>query len=504
MSTNEGCGLHRHTDMDTGAPRTNTKRLHVDACIDCPHAGPLVPPNEVTNICNNTTHDDDSHTAGTKLVVTFIAFVISGALFSVSAKLQAITMYNYPNFLNIFGCVLFVPLCFLYIIPAAKYGVIPPEQLAASKKPFAIMAIFDTLSSTMAVFSSIYLPGPLLVLLPQASIPISMVLSKKFLKTTYSCWQYLGATVVIAGILVVLEPVMSNRHAPDYVCVAVNEANDCIACEAEVTQEGCEGYADYGMTDILLERSQQMFGNTTLHACQWIKSSHETSGTSTLLFWACILLLSCLPLSMSSIYKERKLSEFEFDPVYLNGWLCFFQTPLSALLAIPGGIVSSPPVLPSQLPDNMWEGMKCFLGKESISNDCHPDDCRYALLAMCGFTLICFVYVNLMVLLLKFGSANLLFLALTLVVPVANLAFALPFMPNRVALHASDLIGLFVIMAGITSYRFGSALVEKDSDGEENEMQERGSLIEPLLSIEELGMEAEVVSTSGDKRETVV
>lgn len=496
-------GSQDTADGATPAP----KHVRID---DRPHAGPMICEAQEWDEASGTSDDSppppsSESSDNTKLAVTFVAFVVAGALFQVSAKLQAISMYNYPNALNVYGCVLFVVLCFGYIIPAARFGLIPREQLIASKRPFAIMAVFDTLSSTMQVFSSIYLPGPLLVLLPQASIPISMMLSRLYLKSTYTCWQILGAAVVIGGILVVLEPVMTNRHAPDYVCVAVNKANDCLACEAEMSQEDCEGYASAG--DVLSlfesERSLNLGNDTALHTCEWIKSSHETSDTSKLLFWSCILLLSCFPLSMSSIYKERKLSRYEFDPIYLNGWLCLFQTPMSAVLAIPGGILSSPQVTPSELPTNMWDGLKCFMGTGTITSGCHPDDCRWAMVTMVAFTLICFVYVNLMVLLLKFGSANLMFLALTLIVPVANLAFALPIMPTPVTLHASDIVGLVVIMAGIISYRIGST---GDGEGETTSSQdngdaciiERGDLTEPLLTasgmMERLGLEVERVS----------
>lgn len=487
-----------------GGASSSTKHVRID---DCPHAGPLICEAQewedevpVSDSTFSPTDAPASESNNTKLAVTFVAFVAAGALFQVSAKLQAISMYNYPNALNVYGCVLFVVLCFAYIIPAARFGLIPREQLVASKRPFAIMAVFDTLSGTMQVFSSIYLPGPLLVLLPQASIPISMLMSRVYLKSNYTTWQILGAAVVIGGILVVLEPVMSNRHAPDNVCVAVNKANDCLACEAEMTQEDCERYASPG--DVLSFEPERILspGNETALVCEWVKSSHETSDTSTLLFWSCILLLSCIPLSMSSIYKERKLSRYEFDPVYLNGWLCLFQTPMSAILAVPGGILSSPPVTPSELPANMWDGLKCFLGTGTITAGCHPDDCRWAMITMVGFTLICFVYVNLMVLLLKFGSANLMFLALTLIVPVANLAFALPIMPTPVTLHASDILGLVVIMAGIISYRIGSTgdgdeEITSSQEEEDACMVERGDLAEPLLSasgmMERIGLEVE-------------
>mmetsp|Transcript_15938 Transcript_15938/g.20172 ORF Transcript_15938/g.20172 Transcript_15938/m.20172 type:complete len:509 (-) Transcript_15938:81-1607(-) len=443
--------------------------------------------------------DDDSPPSSntTKLILTFTSFVLSGTILAVLSKLQALTMYNYPNFLNVWSCVLYVPLCFLYILPAAKYKLIPPEQLEHSKTPFLFMAIFDTLASTMTTFASVYLPGPLLVLLPQASIPMSMLLSKFYLKSKYGKWQYAGAAVVILGILVVLEPVMTNRHAPDYVCVALDEERDCVDCISQMSQEECEGFAsssDEGnLTDIF---NDVVVGDVSIATCEWVESTHETSGTSTLLFWAFILVLSCLPASMSSIYKEQKLGEVEWDPVYLNGWIALIQVPMSLVLALPGGLVTSPPVPPSDLPGNFYDGFKCFTGTESITEGCHPDDCRYALLAMSLFIIVCFIFTNLMILLLKYSSANLMFLALTCIVPLGNLAFALPFMPGRVAMNSSDLIGLSVIMFGIVSYRFGSVLFG-GGDTTEEEEHEKNDLLQPLLNLEELGLEVEVVSEDG-------
>jgi hypothetical protein len=60
-----------------------------------------------------------------------------------------------------------------------------------------------------------------------------------------------------------------------------------------------------------------------------------------------------------------------------------------------------------------------------------------------------YIFVNvlyniLIILILKYGSANLLWLALTLRVPLANIAFSFPFMPNATPMHSTDGWGLVV------------------------------------------------------------
>ena len=65
-----------------------------------------------------------------------------------------------------------------------------------------------------------------------------------------------------------------------------------------------------------------------------------------------------------------------------------------------------------------------------------------------------FLYNLLILLILKYGSANLLWLALTLMVPLGNVAFTLDFMPQSQTLHATDIVGLVVICTGLGIYRF--------------------------------------------------
>jgi len=65
-------------------------------------------------------HEEDESTASSqardsKLVIVFGLLVIFGAGNVVFGKLQAVPMYNYPNFLNLFGVALYVPICFSYV-----------------------------------------------------------------------------------------------------------------------------------------------------------------------------------------------------------------------------------------------------------------------------------------------------------------------------------------------------------------------------------------------------
>jgi len=62
---------------------------------------------------------------------------------------------------------------------------------------------------------------------------------------------------------------------------------------------------------------------------------------------------------------------------------------------------------------------------------------------------------------LKFGSSNILWLCLTLQVPVANLVFAIPWMPKSQPASQWNVLGLVLIMTGLVTYRFWPLVNER-------------------------------------------
>lgn len=445
----------------------------------------------------------------TKLLITFLLMLLIGTANKIFQKLQAIPMYNYPNSLNLLQNFVYVPLCFMYILPVSRFGLfgnaIPHEVSVMSKKPFVVMGLLDCVTCMLLTFAAVYLPGSLLILLPQAAIPISMVLSKRLKGETYAMYQYMGAVVVILGICVVLEPLVTQRHSSDYVCEAFDEEEFCSLCGGEVDEEGCLshrtinsggendllGVAVGERTSILVEPWKMDEHHVTLRSlvgsalqsmdtassasatgddhdgaiCQWIPSSSTQSSstsesTTTLLIWSIITIIACIPMTLSSIYKEMALSgsQTNIDPIFLNGWVAFYQFLFSFPLAFPAGMMSSPAVTPAELPSNIWDGIKCYLGISTITTGCHPDDqCHEAPFYVNMFLMFNVCFNILIVYILKYGSANVLFMAGTVMVPFGNLAFALPFMPGSMPLHDSDVIGLLVILFGLVTYRFGIA-----------------------------------------------
>lgn len=440
-------------------------------------------------------------------MIVFVLLVFFGSGNAVLNKLSAIPMYNYPNFLNLWGTLIYIPLCFGYIWPMIVFGsAITPDQLKLSKRPFAIMGALDCMASIMQTFCAVYLPGTLLVLLPQAAIPISILLSKQLLSARYTMLQYVGAWVVLMGIVVVMEPVMTGRQRPDYVCTAIVMEHDCTICQSELDKESCLSHRlDINPSNLIEEFFETYWQTFTTNAtyddndddegqpiCQWVNASLEGGGDNwSVVIWSCIMIASCIPMTLSSIYKEIALDD-DLDPIYLNGWIAVFQLFFSILLAVPAGLASAPVIQPSHVPKNIWDGFKCYLGEGTIDTGCHPDDhchdhagvlVNINLFFNIGCTL-CMMYV------LKYGSASLLYLALTAMVPIGNLAFCL--LPQASTFHLSDILGLLVIMVGLVLYRCAdpdnphdTILVEEPQVmgfWEENHTSKAASLTQPLLS----------------------
>lgn len=418
-----------------------------------------------------------------KLLVCFLFLIVTGVANVVTLKLQAIPMYNYPNFLNIFAHLMYIPICFAYIIPVARYGwfnnAITAEHISLPRKPFAVMGFLDCLATSMQIFASVYLPGPLLVLLPQAVIPCSMVLSRSMLGAQYRWQQYVGAIVVLMGIGVVLEPIITNRRAPDFYCEARDRENDCTLCQLELTQDLCLSHVAEDDADVVSFLATSEPGNSTnnrnsLQLCQWMPYDEAHKHDETLTFvWSLVMLASTIPMTLSTIYKEVALGGgTELDPIYLNGWIAIFQFLFALVVAVPAGWLASPSVSPGGLPENFWNGALCFVGEGSIDSGCHPDSCSFRSALFVSLYLVSNVlYTSFLTFVLKYGSSSKLFLAQTILLPIGNLAFSLPFLPEPAAVHLSDMIGLLVIMSGLILYRFLEGGVE-DGEGDEEPSDE--------------------------------
>ena len=335
------------------------------------------------------------------LVVAFFCMLLFQLGNRIFGRLQTYPMHNYPIFMNMLSVSIYIPICFAYILPMMRYSTkITREQLDIPKYKFAIMGAYDSLAGIMQTFAVNYISNSsTIVLVQQSAIPISMAISKVFLQAHYTPSQYLGALVVLLGIAVVLIP-------------------------------NFQGGAD--------------------------SPSHSE------LLWIFVLVVSCVPMCLSSVYKEKALGEMEIDVIFLNGWVAVFQFLIALPLLYPSSLVINIPV--SGILPNLYGGALCWCGYDSIteanlSASQTVDNCSSAPLFVNLYLLFNIGFNLLIVVILKHGSANILWMASTVIVPLSNVAFSLDFMPGHKPLKTYDIIGLFVIMVGLILYRFMASIL---------------------------------------------
>lgn len=341
-----------------------------------------------------------------KLILYFLLMVFFGCANRIFSVLQLIPLHNYSLFSNLLTTFVYIPTSFAYVFVVfsglACKGAITDEARAVPLYKWAVMGTLDSIAGIMQIMATALIAdGTLVTLLLQAAIPISMAISKCFLKTKYRQSQYVGAGIVAVGLIVTLLPTFLQHQS-------------------------------------------------------------EGQGSNRIL-WSIVIIFSCVPMAFSSVYKEKALGSAEIDAIYMNGWVAVFQFILSFPLLVPGAVAAKIPV--SHVWDNLWNGMKCFAGvntytnKHTLPNDNFVvDNCSAGPLYTSLYVLCNLAYNVLIILLLKYGSANILFLALTAVVPVASIAFAIPGMPQQQTLTWGDWVGLVLIMSGLVCYRFFPAL----------------------------------------------
>jgi hypothetical protein len=464
-----------------------------------------------------------------------LCLVISGVGIALTLKLQAVPMYNYPNFLNIYTNLLYIPLCFAYIAPITgsrwkqlnggnsdnnsnnnsftRLSSLLQLSTRSLILKMMIIGVLDAITATFQTFAAVYVPGPLLVVVPQAAIPVSMLCTYFFTDTKVPqvdrpastspiiSMSAVGSIIVLIGIIIVLVPVWSSQRAPDYYCEALDPHNDCSICKIASTETECiekpshngrnlnvTNVSDFA-TQWLLNKFDNLQPYPDSVPCQWIPFDESTKEKEKLeVIWSILLLTSTIPMAFSALYKQRVIHRLSsgaitqtdempdsalplvrpksdqnvesFPVLLISGWIAVFQLLPSILLTIPAGMMSSPSIQPWKVPENLWNGLLCYAGYPVVSNGCHPDTMcpSYHVTLWINLGVLCHVVytVSVMVILQASSDCTPLFLALTCTIPLGYLAFTLPLLPlpSREYVDTIDWIGVILIVSGLVLYRF--------------------------------------------------
>lgn len=88
-----------------------------------------------------------------------------------------------------------------------------PTPLRRVARVVAVIAVWDSLSSLLVLAPALYLPSDLLLLLGQAGLPFTLLVSAAYLKTRYRTVHVLAVATVLAGVAVDLLPALVRSAA---------------------------------------------------------------------------------------------------------------------------------------------------------------------------------------------------------------------------------------------------------------------------------------------------
>jgi len=261
------------------------------------------------------------------------------------------------------------------------------------------MGLLDSLQGVFGFYADSHVPGIMQNLLIQLVIPMTIGLSIIFLKARYKISEYIGAVIILAGIVIDISPSFTNS-------------------------------ANFHVN---------MF---------WV-----------IVFLASVIPFACSTVYKEYTFKVFKMDVF-YLMAWDSLFQCFWYAVFSPTDAIPG-IGNAPPhtgALQSlgDIYSYLWYGVKCFGGVPTLPGD-QCSEAWWLLLESAIFG----VMINLCILyLLKQDNATFMFVALTMAVPCVNICFTLPLIMGDYAmpLNIIDIIALIVIIGGLLIYRFWAPL----------------------------------------------
>jgi hypothetical protein len=159
------------------------------------------------------------------MLVLLILVIAFGTVNRVIYRIQLGTpsspqMSNYTIFIS---WVLTTAYCFLYfgIFSVRRYGlfIIDDEQVGYVFSwrglKLIVMGLMDATGFVFGIFAARQINGFLLTLLPQAIIPMTMIVSLIALRTRYHWGQVLGAATLVSGLLISLIPTFQSEGSGD-------------------------------------------------------------------------------------------------------------------------------------------------------------------------------------------------------------------------------------------------------------------------------------------------
>jgi hypothetical protein len=247
------------------------------------------------------------------LLCALVGMIFIGTTDSVLYVRLSLKMEGYEWFLSqvamtVAFCLISWPVTW-YKMYVSK-SITPEIRNGVSMRVYMMIGMLDAMANMLGTIPLPYIPGPVVSVLGKIGIPLLMGGSVLFLKTRYKITHFLGAAVIIVGVVVNLVPF--------------------------ITESGDD-----------------------------MKMNHW--------FWSVLILISAVPGVSSSLYKEKYLKGAPTNVWLFNSWVAIFQLGWGLAMAwfvfIPMPSPSAH-IRFSEFPGYLLDSIACFMGLNTAEPIC--------------------------------------------------------------------------------------------------------------------------------------
>ena len=170
-----------------------------------------------------------------------------------------------------------------------------------------------------------------------------------------------------------------------------------------------------------------------------------------LLPWVGFYLSHCIPLAVGQIYSEYILKTYSCNEYYANWMQSVPSIFITLILLVPSSAIDG--VIPADLPDNLWRGLRCQFGVTPPGDE----SCTLAPVFTHAYIFVNIAWNTSSTLTLATLGANVWFMISALLVPVTAVAFSIPGIPGSKPITVFTFLGLALLSLGIATYSFWDA-----------------------------------------------
>lgn len=485
------------------------------------------------NIFDGWIHKIKTRLSGRNAVLALylVLVVVIGTANRVTFKIMQYATTNYSYFDSQATTLVYVPINFAIIFFKIFFTKsITPEMRNFPKYKFAVMGLLDSLQGLLIVVGGVHVPGIMQSLLLQGAVPVTMMFSIAMLRER-GCERCRNVRATLKKKGVNFQEVSTFPEK----CSTTTGVGGCL-CRLTVNGMEVDIYnlENESLLEGLRVQNRKVVLETSARSwlehiknfyvpAQYIGAAIVLAGLVVSMWPAfvsksfqgagpplfdMIFFLATIPTAISGVYKEIAFRETEdMDVWYLNGWVALFQFLFGLLYAPLAAKMSDLPI--KQIPDNLYHGLECvILGHNTIVNTT-LSACASQFPCGTGDTLACcdscdgslpyisevpalwgilmymaanILYNIFLILVIKYGSAALMYIASTLVLPLGSISFTIRafFGHNTQKFTPYTGAGLGVVLAGLIVYRFLGK--KKQVEGEETEERVMTiGTVEPLI-----------------------